>query len=208
MRILCMAFAALFILNSCQNDKKSSLPFYGERSIVKNADGSIDSLPPKIRDFSFINQNGDTITNKMTDGKVYISDFFFTSCPTICPKVKKEMLRVYEAYKDNPNFVILSHSIDTKHDTVARLAWYAGKLGIPVENTSWHLLTGDKDGIYAIAYDYLLSALEDDEAEGGYDHSGAMTLVDKNRHIRGIYDGLEPAKVDQLIKDIAILLAE
>lgn len=212
MRIFYAATMAVFTLlsiSACNSDQqKTTLPFYGERTVVKKADGSIDSLPPKIRDYSFINQNGETITSKVTDGKVYISDFFFTSCPTICPKVKKQMLRVYEAYKDNKNFVILSHSIDTKHDTVERLAWYAGKLGIPVENTSWHLLTGEKDDIYAIAYDYLLSALEDKDAEGGFDHSGAMTLVDKNRHIRGIYDGLDEAKVTQLIKDIEILLAE
>lgn len=202
---LILAFAALLAFSACQTDA-DKLPFLGERIITQRADGSIDSVPPTIRDFSFINQDGQTITQKDVAGKVYIADFFFTSCPTICPKVKKQMRRVYQQFENQDDFVILSHSIDTKHDTVARLAWYAEKLKIKAPR--WHLLTGDKGKIYAIAYDYLLSALEDSTAAGGFDHSGAITLIDRNRNIRGLYDGLDEKKIDQMMIDIAKLLKE
>ena len=178
----------------------------GEKIPVQRADGKYDSLPHTISDFSFINQNGQTITQKDVEGKIYVADFFFTHCPTICPKVKKQMQRVYEQYKNEERFTMLSHSIDTRNDTVARLAWYADKLKIQAPR--WHLLTGDKDAIYKIAYDYLLTALEDKDAPGGFDHSGSLALVDGKRRIRGMYDGLDPASMDKLMLDIATLLKE
>jgi protein SCO1 len=198
-------FAVISTFAACQSER-DRLPFLGERIVTQRADGTIDSLPPTIRDFSFTNQNGETVTQKDVEGKIYLADFFFTSCPTICPKVKKQMRRVYAQFENTPDFAILSHSIDVQHDTVARLAWYGEKLNIKAPK--WHLLTGDKTQIYAIAYDYLLSALEDKEAEGGFDHSGAVALIDKHRRIRGLYDALDEKRIDQLMLDIAKLLKE
>ena len=111
------------------------------------------------------------------------------------------MLRVYEEYKNDPEVAILSHSIDPTHDTVAVLHDFAEKLG--VESSKWHFVTGDKDEIYDIGEtSYMVVANEDEEAAGGYIHSGAFLLVDKKGRIRGVYDGTVPEQVDVLINDI------
>lgn len=201
-----LVFFLIASLYSC-NDRK--LPFYGNKTIEEKViDGKTvyDTIPHTVADFQFLNQDSTLISQKNIEGKIYLADFFFTSCFTICPKVKKQMKRVYEVYKDNPNFVILSHSIDYRNDTVGRLAWYANKFDI--DSKKWHLLTGSYDELLRMSYQYLLTALEDDGAEGGFDHSGNIVLIDKKRRIRGSYDGLDPDKVDQLIKDIQLLIDE
>ena len=190
----------LFIWSCSESNK--SLPFLGQSEI--NAKG--DSVKHFIADFKFINQDGDSISQDFFKDKIYIADFFFTSCPTICPVMKTQMLRIFEKFKDQPNFLILSHTIDPKHDSVAVLKKYKEKLG--VNSSQWQFVTGDKDRIYEIALkSYLVSALEDKEAveDGGFVHSGAFVLVDKNKNIRGIYDGTKEKEVDKLINDIELL---
>lgn len=192
------------LLCSCS---EKELPVVGFKTLeTKIVDGKqvVDSIDHTIPNFSFINQDSASITEAIIDNKVYIVDFFFTSCPTICPKVKKQVKRVYAVYKDNPNFTILSHSIDTKYDTVGRLAWYADKFKI--ETPAWHLLTGTEEEIFRMSKEYYIAALADEEAPGGFDHSGAVALVDRNKKIRGLYDGTDPEKIDVLIKDIQLLL--
>lgn len=199
----------LFIISSCGEAPQKKLPILGQKIPVERVvDGKkiIDSLEHIIPDFQFVNQDSTTINQQTVAGKVYVADFFFTSCPTICPKVKKQLKRVDEALQGKEDFLILSHSIDTKYDTVGRLAWYANKLKI--SSQSWHLLTGKKSEIYAIANEYYIAAFEDAEAPGGFDHSGYLALVDRKRRIRGMYDGTDPEKVDLMIKDINILLNE
>ncbi|ARS35971.1 SCO family protein [Pontibacter actiniarum] len=192
----------------CSNSaSEKELPIYGEREPVErtvNGETVVDTLYHQIPDFAFVDQDSQRVTQETVDGKVYVTDFFFTTCPTICPKMKSQMLRVYEAYKDNPQVMLLSHSIDPTHDTVAVLHDYAERLGI--ESDKWHLVTGDKDSIYDIAMKYLVPAQEDGGAEGGFTHGGHFILVDGNRHIRGIYDGTKAESVDQLIQDIPLLL--
>lgn len=199
--------ALLCICCTSKNDNPSGLPVYGVKlPIEKEVNGKtvIDSLDHIIPPFTFVNQDSSTVTEKTVEGKIYLADFFFTSCFTICPKVKKNMKKVYEVFKDRPDFVILSHSIDTRHDTVGRLAWYANKFDI--NSDTWHLLTGEKEAIYKIAYDYYITALESDDAPGGFDHSGAVVLLDRKRRIRGMYDGTDPERMKQLIKDTQLLL--
>ena len=117
------------------------------------------------------------------------------------------MLRIYDEYESNPEVAILSHTIDPKHDTVAVLRDYAERLG--VSSTKWHFVTGDQDDIYEISESsYMVTAAEDSNEPGGYIHSGAFLLVDKERRIRGVYDGTVPEQVDLLIKDINRLLKE
>ena len=116
------------------------------------------------------------------------------------------MKRVYQTYKDQEDVLILSHSIDYRYDTVGRLAWYADKFGI--EAKKWHLLHGSYEDMLRMSYAYLLTALEDKEAPGGFDHSGSIALLDRKRRIRGFYDGTDADKMDDLIRDIAILLNE
>ena len=191
------------------NSPKKNLPIIGFKKLVENKIGNkiiIDSVDHTIPDFKLINQDSSILTQKDFYNKVYVVDFFFTSCPTICPKVKKNMKKIYGAYLGNPEFLMLSHSIDVKYDTVGRLAWYASKMNI--SSDCWHLVTGDKDQIYDLAGQYYIAALENDEAPGGFDHSGAIALIDKKRRIRGLYDGTDEEKMDILIEDIALLLNE
>ncbi len=194
--LACIGFVVL--IWSCSRNNES-LPFLGQSEI--NANG--DSVKHFIADFKFINQDGDSISQDFFKDKIYIADFFFTSCPTICPVMKTQMIRVFEKFKDQPNFLILSHTIDPRHDSVTVLKKYKEKLGI--KSSQWQFVTGDKDKIYEIALkSYLVSALEDKEAvdDGGFVHSGAFVLVDKNKNIRGIYDGTKEKEVDKLINDI------
>lgn len=180
------------------------LPILGERFVDDNQ----DTVYHKIADFAFINQLGDTLRNEDLAGKVYVADFFFTTCPTICPIMKKEMLRVYEKFKGNPDFMILSHSIDPTHDTQEVLKDYAEKLGIEDADT-WNFLTGDQEKIFEIGQtSYLTTAMADQAEPGGFLHSGAFLLVDQKGHIRGVYDGTKSDQVDRLLHDIPKLLTK
>lgn len=213
-RLKNLATAALLLASAagwqaCSNSSSdtAALPYLGERQVVqREVDGQqkTDTLYHRIPDFAFINQDSQVVTSLTVQDKVYVTDFFFTTCPTICPKMKSEMLRVYEAFKDEPRLVLLSHTIDPKHDTVAVLRDYANRL--EVSSDKWHFVTGEKDSVYSIAMQYMVTALEDEAEPGGFVHSGAFVLVDQNRHVRGIYDGTDPAQVDKLIRDIPALL--
>lgn len=179
-----------------------NLPILGERYVDDNQ----DTVYHRIADFSLVNQLGDTITNSDVSGKVYVADFFFTSCPTICPVMKKEMLRVYEKYQENPNFKILSHSIDVAHDTPEVLKDYAEKLGVESAST-WNFLTGDQEKIFELGQtSYLTTAMADQLEPGGFLHSGAFLLIDQQGRIRGVYDGTKSDQVDRLINDIPKIL--
>ncbi|MPR32183.1 SCO family protein [Salmonirosea aquatica] len=192
------------------DDTPNRLPILGERdAVTREVDGKtvIDTVYNTIPDFAFINQKGDTVTQKDVAGKIYITDFFFTSCPTICPVMKRQMIKVYDKIKGNPDVMILSHSIDPEHDTPAVLNQYAQDLG--VEGTQWEFLTGPKEKIYDIGQgSYLVTAKEDGTAEGGYIHSGAFVLIDKDRRVRGMYDGTTDEGAKKLMNDIDVLLAE
>lgn len=192
-----IALAAL----ACNNtEPQKALPIIGNHDIQGE-----DTIYHQIPDFAFIDQDSQVVTNATFDGKIYIADFFFTSCPTICPKVKKQMLRIYEKYQDEPRLMFLSHSIDPKRDTVGRLKTYSENLG--VDTGRWRFVTGNKDEIYEIADDYMSIAVEDPNAPGGFDHSGWLLLIDQDRHIRSYCNGTEPEKVDEFMKDIDWLLA-
>ncbi len=178
---------ALAISCGAPSEKTSEvaeLPVLGERYVDDNQ----DTVYHSIADFAFVNQVGDTIRKEDMAGKIYVADFFFTTCPTICPVMKKEMLRVYELFKGEPNFRILSHSIDPSHDTQAVLKDYAEKLGVP-DAATWNFLTGDQEKIFEIGQtSYLTTTMADDMEPGGFLHSGALLLVDQQGRIRGVYD--------------------
>jgi protein SCO1/2 len=192
----------LFALAACTTENKRVLPILGNRDL--SAAG--DTIYPAIPDFNFIDQDSQAVTNATFKDKIYVVDFFFIHCPTICPKVKAQAKRVYDKYLDDPRVGLLSHSIDTRNDTVPALKRYAEKLGI--RSDKWHLVTGDHDAIYAIADDYFSAAKEDPDAPGGFDHSGRLILVDKNRHVRSFCNGTDPEEVARFMQDIDLLLAE
>ncbi len=195
--------AALFWLSclvSCIEEKP--LKIYGERDVVNG-----DTVYHTIQSFRFVNQDSAMITRETIDGKIYVADFFFTSCRTICPVMKTQMLRIYEEFKDDPQVIILSHTIDPEYDTVGLLKDFAERLGVSAN--SWHFLTGNKDSIYTIAEkSYFATAMEDKTEPDGFIHSGAFILVDGKQRIRGMYDGTKEADVDRLIKDIGRLKRE
>lgn len=200
MRIFLGVFALMLTLFACQPEPQR-LPILGERDVVNG-----DTIYPQIADFAFIDQDSQVVTNNTFADKIYVADFFFTSCPTICPKTTKQMLRIYEHFKNDDRVLLMAHSIDVKRDTVGKLKQYATNLG--VETKKWHFVTGNKDEIYGIADDYFSIAREDPTAPGGFDHSGRLILVDKNRHVRSFCDGTNPEEVDQFMKDIDLLLEE
>lgn len=182
--------------------KKEALSILGNRDIDANG----DTIYPTIPDFAFINQDGDTVTNADFAGKAYVVDFFFIHCPTICPKVTRQMLRVHDKFIDNDKVKFMAHTIDPKRDDVAALKKYADKLD--AKAPKWHFVTGDKDELYEIADDYFSVAVENPDAPGGFDHSGRLILVDENRHVRAFANGTDPDEVTQFIADIEVLLAE
>lgn len=196
---------AVLLLSACGTNQKP-LPILGERSVVRTAEGKADTIYQQIPDFSLLNQDSAVVDQKTIEGKIYVADFFFTSCPTICPRVRKNLKKVAQTFADEPSLLILSHSIDTEFDTVGRLAWYAERLEI--DSRQWHLLHGNREQIYGLAKDYMITAVQDKSAPGGFDHSSYVALIDTRRRIRGLYDGLDPERMEQLLADIRQLLAE
>ncbi|MEZ4983484.1 MAG: SCO family protein [Saprospiraceae bacterium] len=194
--------SAIVTFNSCQPDT-APLPYYGFHAIDAVTG---DTLYHRIRDFEFIDQDSQLVTNAYFDGKIYVADFFFTSCPTICPVVKAQMMRIYEKYEADDRLLLLSHSIDVRRDTVSKLKQYA--IGLGADSPRWRFVTGNRDSIYAITYDYISTALDNPDAPGGFDHSGWILLIDENRHIRAYADGTKPEKVDIFLKQIDKLLQE
>lgn len=199
--ILCLVmFAGMFW--SCQPSSDTPLPILGIPDITENG----DTIPHRIPEFAFIDQNANTVTVATFEDKIYVADFFFTSCPSICPKMTQQMKRIYEQFADEDRLMFLSHSIDTRRDSVPVLKAYADRLNIDHER--WRFVTGDKEEIYKIANDYFNVAFEDPDAPGGYDHSGKLILVDTKGHIRSFCEGTDPESVDGLIRDIKKLLRE
>lgn len=156
--------------------------------------------------FEFVDQDSHIVSNQTLSGNAYIADFFFTSCPTICPKVKTQMLRLHEQFRDRNDLKFLSMSIDYRKDSVPRLKKYGEKLGI--ESGSWHLVQLKKEEINAVANQFFNVAFEDESAPGGFDHSGRLILVDGQGHIRSYCDGTDPESVDKLAGDIRKLFHE
>ena len=192
-------FLLVFMFSCSKNEK---LPILGNRDVQENGDTIFHTIP----DFSFIDQDSNIITNQTFENKIYVVDFFFIHCPSICPTVTKQMLRIYERFENNPGVVLLAHSIDTKNDTIPALKTYADKLGVKSEK--WHFITGDQDQIYELADDYFITARVDESVPGGFDHSGRLILIDKNRHVRSFCDGTNAESVNKFMNDIETLLNE
>jgi len=209
MKWLITTISISIILSGCVDAPPPKVQVLGQKLVEKqtvNGQVEYDTVTATIPAFSFIDQDGTVIDTNTVRGNIYIVDFFFTHCPSICPKMKAEMHKVYEKYKDKKDVLILSHSIDPARDSVPALRNYANKLNL--DSRKWHFLTGNKDSIYAIADHYLESAKEDKDAAGGFIHDGNFILVDRQRRIRGYYDGTTDAGTDKLITDIESLLHE
>lgn len=174
----------------------------------------------KVPPFEFTNQDGKIVSNKTFENKVYVVEFFFTTCPTICPKMNANMVKIQNEFYGNPNFGIASISINPNHDTPEVLKAYAIENGTTLKN--WHFMTGNKDEIYTFSNEgFKLYAGENKDAEGGFEHSGLFALIDKDGYIRSrtikngenenpikYYDGLDDKQIKWIKEDIALLLKE
>ena len=205
-----LVIAIAYISGCSAKSEPEKLPILGKREVIeKEVNGELvpDTVYHTIPDFAFVDQDSNWVTPETFKDKVYVADFFFTTCPTICPIMKTQMMRLYDHFYDNDEVVLLSHSIDPVYDSVKVLKDFAQRLG--VETHKWHFITGKKEEIYGIGENsYMVTAQEDEGAPGGYVHSGAFILVDKAKRIRGFYDGTVKEDVDQLIHDIDLLLTE
>lgn len=194
---------------ACQQTAEKTLPILGMREpVTRVVDGQTvtDTVYHSIADFRLLNQDSVFIDNHTFDDGVYIANFFFTHCPSICPTMQRNLLKVYEKYKGDERVRFLSHSIDFRYDSPSVLNAYAKKLG--VTNDQWQFVTGSKAEIYGLSDSYMVYTKEDANVPGGYDHSGHLLLVDQHRHIRGAYDGTDDTQVQLLFEDLAILLNE
>lgn len=160
-----------------------------------------------IADFAFVDQLGDTITEEEVEGKIYIANYFFVACPTICPTMSGNLQKIHQQYQDEDRLVILSHSVDPVRDSVPVLYEYAQRY--EADASQWHFLTGNKKDIYLMARNsYLVTALDGDGGPTDFIHSELFVLVDQHRHIRGTYYGTDDDDIEDLKEDLDYLLEE
>ncbi len=210
------------ILSSCTNTATHNtkhpshdqpLPYWGETDVAfhhQNGTTIADTIYYTIPKFSFVNQDSAEVSHHTYAGKIFVADFFFTHCPSICPMLSAQMARIQSTIKQEglqDKVMLLSHTVDPLRDTPAVLKAYGDQLGADYSN--WNFVTGKPEDIYYQAEDgYMLTAFPSDTAAGGIFHTDKLTLVDAQMHIRGYYDGTSTKDVDVLIQDIHRLLAE
>lgn len=196
------------VLSACSEDY-TPLPKVGNFDVeYKTVDGKevTDTIWPKMVDFMYWNQDSVLVHSKQMKDKIWVADFFFTSCPTICPKMTKQMKRLNEELSDlSESIQFMSFSINPKKDKPSVFRKYIKKHKITAKN--WHFFTGDEAKTHELGINnFQIFAGEDAASAGGYAHSPAFTLVDKEGYVRGVYVGTEPTEVDQMAKDIRSLL--
>jgi protein SCO1/2 len=203
-----LAGAAL-LLASCQGEEPRRLPILGERDVRENPKGGpADTVFATVPTFRAHDQNGKLVTNQSFAGQVYITDFFFATCPGICPKMNGELLKVYKQFGQSPGLNFVSFTIDPDHDSVAVLRDYAQRLGAPTDANWRFVRTSSKDSVFALANGFYTAAMPDKAAPGGFAHNGTFALIDDQGHVRGLYDSLNPTQVQALLTDLPVLLAE
>jgi len=206
--VVIIGLAALFLfrglLNYKSNKASKILPYYGNKDLASNGKDTIYHYVP---DFKFINQEGKTITQKNLDGSVYVADYFFTTCQSICPIMSNEMELLAKHFEGNSQVKFISHTVNPENDSVPVLADYAK--AHHANPNQWYLVTGDKKQLYELARKgYFLNTEDGDGGPNDFIHTQNFALVDKYKHIRGFYDGTNHKEMENLIEDIEILLKE
>ena len=206
--ILLLGLGWMFLQSKNKNGVYKQLPILGNHQLdtLKNQDGSvkIDTLFHTIPQFNLMNQYGKLVSNEAVKGRVYVADYFFTTCQSICPIMSKQLDRVYKA---RPEVMILSHTVDPETDSSAQLLRYSEKF--KTDGRRWIFLTGNKPALYELARKgYLLDAREGDGGAEDFIHTQNFALIDKKGRIRGYYDGTDSTAVNELITDIGFLLQE
>lgn len=199
-----LSLFTLLALYNCQPKHPTLLlPVYGEKTPTETK----DTIYHTIGDFKLTNQYGETVSKETVKNKIYVANFFFATCQSICPEMSTNLITVQKDFEKDDSLLILSHSVNPLHDTVEVLRNYAGTYG--ALKNKWHLLTGDKKMIYDLAKtSYLVNAIEDDGSPEGFLHSELFLLIDNKGRIRGMYDGTDKAQVQKLIGDIKLLKRE
>jgi protein SCO1 len=201
--LILLISSALF---ACQSKPERTLPYYDTPDFTPK--WVLNENFHQIRPFSLINQKNETFTEADMEGKICVVDFFFTSCPGICPKMASSMIVLQTEFLDDDNILLLSHSVTPDYDSVPVLQRYAAEKG--VDYNRWKLLTGKRSEIYDLGRKYYF--VEEDEGimreEDYFLHTENFILIDKQRHIRGIYNGIDPNSIQSLIADIKVLQGE
>jgi len=201
--IIPVIFIGWYFFNKSEQKPLRTLPYFGQKNSVKDGDTSYHTVKP----FCFINQYNQKVTEETVKGKIYVTDFFFTTCQSICPIMSTELERVYKQFSNREDVLILSHTVSPEEDSVNVMMDYAKLHG--VKDKKWLFLTGEKKHLYDMARtSYLLNAEEGNGDEDDFIHTQNFALVDKERHLRGFYDGTDSIDVSRLIVDINLLLEE
>ena len=210
-RLFLVLLVSWIVIASCTEQKKVRvLPIVGNYDVeydTINGKEVTDTIYPKIPNFTYLNQDSMQITSSAMKGKVWIANFFFTSCPSICPKMTSQMKRLAILTKDlDKHIQFISFSINPTYDRPSKLREYRKHYGVTAKN--WQFFTGDEEATHALGVDYFqVFANKDIESAGGYAHSPAFVLVDKEGYVRGVYIGTDTKQVDLLQKDVRKLLA-
>lgn len=202
--LLPLIFVFCFFINSSNQKPLRTLPYFGKKKYnVTFSDTTYHSVKP----FCFKNQFNENVTEQTIKDKIYVTDFFFTTCQSICPIMSSELERVYKKFYNNPHFMILSHTVEPEIDSVNILLKYAKLHG--VNNKQWLFLTGSKKDLYTMARtSYLLNNEVGNGDENDFIHTQNFALVDFDKHLRGFYDGTDSVDISRLIVDITLLLKE
>ena len=207
---------AAALLTACSGpaaNQVARLPILGERNVRPNPNGGpADTVFATAPAFSAVDQAGQTVTNRAFAGRAYVTDFFFATCPGICPKMQGELLKVFKPYAADPRVGFVSFTIDPAHDSLPVLRDYAQRLGVADANR-WHFVTtgrsaAARDTVFGLARGFFTAAQPDKAAPGGFAHNGTFALVDDQGHVRGLYDSLNPTEVARMQNELPVLLAE
>jgi protein SCO1/2 len=202
--LLVPSLAYLVLTTGKHNIKK--LQYFGPKSLAANGK---DTIYHTIPAFSLIDQDGKPFGDKDLNNKIYVANFFFTSCPTICPKMQTLMKKIQDTddFKKLNDFKLVSFTVDPDNDTPEKLKEFSSL--IKAEKNRWYFLTGNRDSIYDLAYKgFMVNAMEDKKADGGFLHSDIMLLIDKEKRVRGIYEGTSYKDVKRLIDEAKVLVAQ
>tara|TARA_B110000046_G_scaffold181648_1_gene214212 strand:+ start:3532 stop:4203 length:672 start_codon:yes stop_codon:yes gene_type:complete len=217
MKKITLFLAIPFLLIACSGDAEndttetasgSGLPYLGFHDygkVMKDGNEVMDTIYHPVPEFFLTAQDSSDFTKENVEGKVHVVNFFFTSCPSICPAMIAQMKRLQRNTADIDELLFLSHTVDPRRDTIPKLNAYIKKKELDTRN--WYFLFGEKEYVHDLGINgYMINAMEDEAAEGGFLHSEHFILVDREGHIRGLYEGTDTDRVDQLEKDIRKLI--
>jgi protein SCO1/2 len=201
--IVPIVFISWFLLRQKEDKPLRYLAYYGPKNAIKAKDTAYHTIP----DFEFTDQYNEKINSDSVKGKIYVTEYFFTTCKSICPIMNSNLDRIYKDFKKRKGFLILSHTVDPETDSVPVLKAYADIHG--VKDKKWLFVTGSKQKLYELARKgYLLNTEDGDGGEEDFIHTQNFALIDKERHIRGYYDGTDSLEINRLVQDLNLLFKE